>query len=190
MTTTPPRRRSTPRSSAGAATRRRILHYEARSLAREDRDEEALKVYRQVVLRYPRSAFAEKSAYLAARIDLQAGRFEEAAQEYTRYLATYRKGEHRDEAVYERALTWLSAGNNVAPGVDQPQNGKARLASAASGAKAHAAQAWKELLGARGEGARRPRRAPARASGRRLVPHGGSRGGGGGVDRSRRSTSR
>ncbi len=84
------------------------LHYAGRSLARTDRDEEAVKAYREVIARYPRSPFAERSAYLASRISLQGGRFKDAALAYTRYLATYRKGEHRDDAEYERALAWLS----------------------------------------------------------------------------------
>jgi soluble lytic murein transglycosylase len=92
------------------------LHFAGRSLARADRDEDAAKTYRDVVQRYPRSPFAEKSAYQAARLMLQGGHFKEAAQAYTRYLTTYRRGEHRDEAEYERALAWLSAGDGTGPG--------------------------------------------------------------------------
>ncbi len=86
------------------------LHYAARSLSRADHDEDAVKAYHLMVARYPRSAFAEKSDYYAARLDLLDGRFKEAALSYTRYLGSYRKGEHRDEAEYERALAWLSSG--------------------------------------------------------------------------------
>ncbi|APR81185.1 Soluble lytic murein transglycosylase precursor [Minicystis rosea] len=86
------------------------LHYAARALSRIDHDEEAVKVYRQVVQRWPRSAFAERSAYYAARLDLTNGRFREAATGYAMYLTTFRKGDHRDEAEYERALALLSSG--------------------------------------------------------------------------------
>jgi soluble lytic murein transglycosylase len=87
------------------------LHYAGRSLARANRDEEAVKTYREVVARWPKSAFAEKSAYYAARLELQDGHFKEAEQAYTRYLATYKKGDHRDEAEYERAVARLSSGD-------------------------------------------------------------------------------
>ena len=86
------------------------LHYAARALSRADRDADAVKAYHAMVARYPRSPFAEKSAYYAARLELLGGHFKEAAQAYTRYLAAHRRGEHRDEAEYERALSWLSTG--------------------------------------------------------------------------------
>jgi soluble lytic murein transglycosylase len=98
-------------AASGSGHEAEDLHYVGRSLARADHDEEAAKVYREVVARYPRSPFAEKSAYQAARLDLQDGRFKEAVPAYTRYLATYPKGDHRDEAEYERALAWLSSGS-------------------------------------------------------------------------------
>ncbi len=87
------------------------LHYAARSLARADHDEDAVKAYEAMILRYPRSPFAEKSAYYAARLELSDGHFKDAAEAYTRYLTTYRRGDHRDEAEYERALAWLSSGS-------------------------------------------------------------------------------
>ncbi|MFT3768276.1 MAG: lytic transglycosylase domain-containing protein [Minicystis sp.] len=90
------------------------LHYAARALSRVDHDEEAVKLYREVAQRWPRSAFAEKSAYYAARLELTNGRFKEAARAYAAYLAAFRKGEHRDEAEYERALALLSSGGAAA----------------------------------------------------------------------------
>jgi soluble lytic murein transglycosylase len=90
------------------------LHFAGRSLARADRDAEAVKTYHDVVARWPRSPFAEKSAYQAARLELQDGHFKEAAQAYARYLATYRRGEHHDDAEYERALAQLSSGGAAA----------------------------------------------------------------------------
>jgi soluble lytic murein transglycosylase len=92
------------------------LHYAARALSRADRDADAVKAYHAMVARYPRSPFAEKSTYYAARLELLGGHFKEAAQAYTRYLGTYRRGEHRDEAEYERALSWLSSGDTTDAG--------------------------------------------------------------------------
>jgi soluble lytic murein transglycosylase len=64
-----------------------------------------------MIARYPRSPFAEKSAYYAARLELLDGHFKQAAEAYTRYLTTYRKADHHDDAEYERALAWLSSGS-------------------------------------------------------------------------------
>jgi soluble lytic murein transglycosylase len=86
------------------------LHFAARALARADHDEEAIKGYRDVARRYPRSPFAERSAYQAARLQMIGGRHKEAAEAYAAYLAAYKKGEHREEAEYERALSLLSSG--------------------------------------------------------------------------------
>jgi len=98
-------------SAVAGAHQAEDLHYAARSLARADHDDDAVKAYQAMILRYPRSPFAEKSAYYAGRLELSDGHFKEAAQSYTRYLTTYRKGEHREEAEYERALAWLSSGS-------------------------------------------------------------------------------
>ena len=85
------------------------LFYEARSLARVERDAEAIKAYRELSSRHARSAFAEKASFNAARLELQNGRFKEAARSYSQYLAQNKKGEHQAEAQYERALALLSA---------------------------------------------------------------------------------
>ena len=115
------------------------LHYAARSLARADRDAEAVKAYREVAARWPRSPFAERSAYHAARLELQDGHFKVAAQSYAQYLATYGRGEHRDDAEYERALAQLSSGT---PGTSGTSSGAA-LARKALGGLARRASADK-----------------------------------------------
>ncbi len=126
-------------SAAAGVHQAEDLHYAARSLARADRDEEAVKAYQAMILRHPRSPFAEKSAYYAARLQLSDGHYKEAAQDYTRYLTTYRKGDHRDEAEYERALAWLSS--------DSAGPARQALAALARKAPADRAPRLRELLG-------------------------------------------
>jgi soluble lytic murein transglycosylase len=86
------------------------LFYVGRSLSRADRDEDAIKTYREVGVRFPRSPFAERAAYYAARLEMMSGRYAEAAKAYAQYLASFQKGEHREDAEYERALALLSSG--------------------------------------------------------------------------------
>src|SRR5262249_8278231 len=64
-----------------------------------------------VTARYRKSFYADKSAYLAARLLLQNGRFKDAVAAYTKYLATSPKGEDRDDAERERFLALLSSDN-------------------------------------------------------------------------------
>ncbi len=66
--------------------------YAARSLARAEQDDEAIKTYLNVATRYRKSQWAEKAQYQAARLYLQSGRFREATKAYTTYLTTYKKG--------------------------------------------------------------------------------------------------
>ena len=88
--------------------------YVARSQARAEQDDEAIKTYLNVATRYRRSPWAEKAQYQAARLYLQSGRFKEATKAYTTYLTTYKKGASRGDAEYERALSQLSSGEAVA----------------------------------------------------------------------------
>jgi soluble lytic murein transglycosylase len=97
-------------AASGSGHEPEDLHYAARALSRTDHDVDAVKAYHAMAARYPRSPFAERSEYYAARLELLLGHFREAAQAYTKYLATFRKIERRDEAEYERALAWLSSG--------------------------------------------------------------------------------
>ena len=78
---------------------------------RAHRDGEAITAYREVVTRFRRSTYAERAAYFGARLLLQNGRFKEADQAFARYLGANPRGEHRDDAAYERALAMLSSGS-------------------------------------------------------------------------------
>jgi soluble lytic murein transglycosylase len=86
--------------------------YAARSLARAQDDERAVRAYRDLKGRYPRSSYAEQAGYLIARTHYAAGRFADAAKAYDAYLAEYARGKSRADAVYERAISWLALGRN------------------------------------------------------------------------------
>lgn len=88
--------------------------YAARSLARSEQDEDALKTYLTVATKYRKTTWAEKAQYQAARLYLQNGRFKEATKAYTAYLAAFKKGPSREDAEYERALAQLSSGEAAA----------------------------------------------------------------------------
>jgi soluble lytic murein transglycosylase len=87
------------------------LFYAARSLARADKDDEALRRYRDITVRFKKSGWAERAAYLTARMHLTAGRWKEAAQAYAHYLGSFAKGgDKRREAEYEHALALAATG--------------------------------------------------------------------------------
>ncbi|MEJ7727858.1 MAG: transglycosylase SLT domain-containing protein [Polyangiaceae bacterium] len=127
--------------AAGARSGREAeqLYYAARCLSRCDRDGEAIKLAQDVSARYTKTLWAERSAYLAARLLLLEGRFKEAAEAYKRYLAAFAKGEGRDDAEYERALALLSA--------DSPKTAKASFALMAKDKKPDEAGRLRTLEG-------------------------------------------
>ncbi len=109
--------------------------YAARSLARSERDDDAIKSYVTVATRYARTTWGEKAQYQAARLYLQNGRFAEATKAYTTYLTAYKKGPSRDDAEYERALAQLSSGE--APAARKSLSDQAHRASGDEAAKLH-----------------------------------------------------
>jgi soluble lytic murein transglycosylase len=107
--------------------------YAARSQARSEQDDEAIKTYLTVAARYARTAWGEKAQYQASRLYLQNGRFKEASKAYTTYLAAYKKGPSREDAEYERALCQLSSGE--APAARKSLSEQARKAFGDDAAK-------------------------------------------------------
>jgi soluble lytic murein transglycosylase len=86
--------------------------FAARSCARGQNDEKALAGYRDVHARFAKTSFAEQALYLVARTHYASGRFADAARAYDAYLGGYgTRGKFKTDAVYERAVSWLAAGN-------------------------------------------------------------------------------
>jgi soluble lytic murein transglycosylase len=98
-------------AKASPARAPEALYQAARALSRAGRDDDALVRLREVVTRYRKSPWAERAASLTGRIHLLNGRYKAAADAYTSYFATFRKGEGRDDAEYEMALALLSSGS-------------------------------------------------------------------------------
>ena len=86
------------------------LYYEAKSLARAHRDDEAIKKYDHVAQLGGR--FSDHARYQAARLRMIEGRFAEAAKGFSSYLAAYGAGaRHRDDANYSLAIAHLASEN-------------------------------------------------------------------------------
>jgi soluble lytic murein transglycosylase len=90
------------------------LFYAARALSRAQDDEKAIKGYRDLVARFPRSGFAEQASYLIGRVHYAGGRFGDAAAAYDAYLVRF-GGRARSgaEALYERSVCWLALGRHA-----------------------------------------------------------------------------
>ncbi len=84
------------------------LHYAARSLARSERDTDAIKKHREVAKRFKATPWGDRSAFMVAQLLALTGKYKEAAQAFTAYLGAFPKGEKKDDAEYERALALLS----------------------------------------------------------------------------------
>ena len=81
----------------------------ARARSRADHDDEALKGYRDVIKRFPKSPEAEEARYLLARLRYLHGQWKSAAQGFDEYLTRHPKGRFRDAARYERAIALLAS---------------------------------------------------------------------------------
>jgi soluble lytic murein transglycosylase len=87
------------------------LHYAARALARTERDEDAIKKHREVAKRFRATPWGDRSAFMAAQLLAQTGKFKDATAAFTAYLGAFPRGERKDDAEYERALAMLSGDN-------------------------------------------------------------------------------
>lgn len=115
------------------------LHYAARSLSRAERDEDAIKKHREVARRFRATPWGDRSAFMAAQLLAQIGKYKEAAHAFTAYLSGFPHGERKEDAQYERALALLSS--------DSPQSARQLLARLAADAKRDDAARLLELEG-------------------------------------------
>ncbi len=86
------------------------LYYAARALARIKKEDEAARRYREVMKRFQKEPWAERAGFQLAQLYLSGGKYAEAVQAFTDYLAKFPKGASRDDAQYGLALAHLSAG--------------------------------------------------------------------------------
>ncbi len=134
----------------------------ARSLARADRDDEAIRDYEGIERRFPRTTWAEQAAFHAARLHFLHARWREAATGFDGYLKHYPAGGDRKEATRDLALSRLMAGEHKAArrlfgqiADDEEGLGGTRaanmeaLAAAREGDRTHAVARWTEVARAR-----------------------------------------
>lgn len=121
-------------AKSGTGREAEELHYAARSLARDGRDDDAIKKHREVARRFRATPWGDRSAFMGAQLLAQIGRYKEAAQAFTAYLGAFPRGERKDDAEYERALAQLSGDSPLAArqifaklGADAKRDDAARL---------------------------------------------------------------
>jgi soluble lytic murein transglycosylase len=98
-----------PRKSAAEA-----LFHGARALSRADRDDDAIRWYREVVRRYPTTAWAEEAQYLSGWLELNRGRFREAIAPLEETLRRYPRSKWADDARWFVAMAHYFLGEHAA----------------------------------------------------------------------------
>jgi soluble lytic murein transglycosylase len=134
----------------------------ARSLARADRDDEAIRDYEGIERRYPRTTWADQAAYHAARLHFLHARWREAAAGFDAYLKHYGAGAERKDATRSLAISRLMAGEHKAArrlfgqiADDEEGLGGTRaanmeaLAASREGDRTHAVARWTEVARSR-----------------------------------------
>lgn len=134
----------------------------ARALARADKDDEAIRDYESVERRFPRTTWADQSAFHAARLHFLHARWRDAAAGFEGYLKHYAAGAERKDATRSLAVSQLSAGEHkVARRLfgqiadDEDGLGAARaanmeaLAALREGDRTHAVARWTEVARSR-----------------------------------------
>ncbi|RKG71497.1 lytic transglycosylase [Corallococcus sp. CA054B] len=79
----------------------------ARRALKSDDNEKARKLMAALDKAYPSQAAGEEGAFFAAWLDLQGGRFEDAAKSFADYEKRYKGSRRRDEAMWFRALSHI-----------------------------------------------------------------------------------
>ncbi len=93
--------------SAGGKNKRLALYYQGKSLARADRDLEALKIYAQLA---PLGGeYADHASYQLGRLNYILGDFSAAISAYQAYQKRFRRGRHQKETIRELAVALLGA---------------------------------------------------------------------------------
>ncbi|NUO48763.1 MAG: transglycosylase SLT domain-containing protein [Polyangiaceae bacterium] len=115
------------------------LYYAARALARSKREDDALAKYAEVVRRFKKGLFVERASYQRAALLQNQGKYAEAADAFSEFLAKFPKSADRGDAEYALALALLSSG--------QAAKSRAVFGKLASGAKKTDWGVYRELEG-------------------------------------------
>lgn len=90
------------------------LFHGARALSRADQDDDAIRWYREVVARYPRTAWAEEAQYLSGWLEYNRGRYREALAPLEESLRRYPKSKWADDARWFLAMSHFFLGEHAA----------------------------------------------------------------------------
>lgn len=90
------------------------LFHGARALSRADQDDEAIRWYREVVARYPRTAWAEEAQYLSGWLEFNRGRYREAIAPLEEMLRRYPRSKWMDEALWFLGMSHFLLGEDAA----------------------------------------------------------------------------
>ena len=86
------------------------LYYAAKAWTRADDNDRGLVLYEQLIRRFPRSSWAERAMYYAARLRRLNGQWSLAERGYRRYLGQYKRGAFAEQVRFEQALCLLLSG--------------------------------------------------------------------------------
>lgn len=90
--------------------RERTNFYAARALSRIHRDDEAAERYVALAKDHPKSSYASRALYLAARLRYIGGDWKKAIRGYESFLKAYPRNGNASAARYEVAVSYLAAG--------------------------------------------------------------------------------
>jgi soluble lytic murein transglycosylase len=76
------------------------MFHGARALSRADRDDEAIRWYKKVVARYPRTVYAEEAQYLSGWLEFNRGKYAEAIPGLEEMLSRYPRSKWTDDALW------------------------------------------------------------------------------------------
>ncbi len=85
------------------------LYYAARALAGSKREDQAEKRYREVIKRYRKNSWAERATFQLGLLLSNQGRYTDASDAFTEYLAKFPEGTSRDDAEYALGVALLSS---------------------------------------------------------------------------------
>src|SRR5262249_52609527 len=142
-------------SQAGGAHAAEDAFLSARSLARADKDDEAIRDYEALERKFPHTTWADQAAFHAARLHLLRGRWRDAANGFDAYRKNYPSGVERKDAHRDAAIAHFMAGDYKLARrlfgqlADDEPDGRAATMEALSalkeGDKTHAIARWTEV---------------------------------------------
>jgi soluble lytic murein transglycosylase len=89
------------------------LFHGARALSRADHDDEAIRWYREVVAKYPRTDWAAEAQYLTGWLEFNRGRYKEAIAPLEEMLRRYPSSKWMDDALWFLGMSHFLLGDDA-----------------------------------------------------------------------------